>query len=124
GHRIDALAELLGHEKATAHSPQERRKVIVTMRDDEVVAPARVPGRGKAELACGIAAEKVATKHPVTDDVAGFRRHAFVVERRTAAAARKMRFLANRNPWGEHQRSQRIRKERRLAIQRPAGDSA
>ena len=122
GHGVHALAQLLGHEQAAAHPPQQRGQVVGAMREHEVVAAAAVAGRLHAELARRVRAQEIALHDAVAHDVARRGRDSFAVERRAAAPAQHVRLLAQLHVRREHLRAERIDEERRLAIEAAAGD--
>ena len=83
---------------------------------------AGVAGSFHAQLACRVAAQKVALHAARFHHLARLDPHAFIVKRRTALATFDKRVFKNVNVRRQHPFAQRIEQERTLAVQRTTAD--
>ncbi len=123
-HVVHTLAHELDDEQAGAEFLQHRVEVVAlagaARGQHQVVRAARIAGGLHAELARRIAAEEVALHAPGVHHLARLHAHAFLVERRTAFAAKNEGVFKDVDVLGKHRLAQRVEQKAALAVQRAA----
>ncbi|RMR05501.1 hypothetical protein ALP93_101138, partial [Pseudomonas syringae pv. helianthi] len=112
GNHVQAATHQLGHQQATAHTPNQRGLIFRAMGDEKIVDPTRVGSARHTQLAAGISAQYVGNQITAFHERLGKCCQTVAVERRTAHRMLQVRTLIDGHPLREQLLTKRPLKKR------------